>query len=77
VGAIIPIRGRERKKLRQQSKELYEEQGWSSGMIAKKFGKSSSTIMILLREAGVTIRTKGEAQAMQGVRNRAVKASSK
>lgn len=76
MGAIVPIRGRERKKLRQQSKELYE-QGWSTGMIGKKFGKSPSTIQILLREANVPLRTRAEAQAMQGIRNRAAKASGK
>jgi transposase len=75
MGLIIRIRGLERKKLRQQSKELYVDQGWSAGMIGKKFGKSPSTITLLLREAGVPIRTKAEAQAMQGERNRAARAA--
>lgn len=74
MGLVVKIQGRERKKLRQQSKELYE-QGWSTGMIGKKFGKSHSTIQVVLREAGVTLRTKAEAQAMQGIRNRAAKAA--
>lgn len=58
MGAITPIRGRARKKLRAQSAELYK-QNWSARKIGAKLGHSHSTILTILREAGVTIRPKG------------------
>ena len=61
MGAIIPIRGRARKKLRADAVELYK-QNWSTRQIGMKFGYAHSTIQNILREAGVELRPRGGAR---------------
>lgn len=66
MGAIIPIRGRTRKKLRADAAKLYE-QNWSARKIGAKLGHSHSTILTILREAGVPIRPKGGISNESGI----------